>query len=193
MERDSAATRAVELASRADRAEQLADAADARIDAERERADRAEQRADAAEMRADAAEIRIDRDAATARALQDTLRAALDLPSMEDVTGGRRGVQVGDTGAVTVQPGGLIGVDEVPELMDGELAAGSPARSSPSASTRRRAGPPTSRPPPNRPPSPRPRRRRPRTSSAARPRHLSAAGAPSGTTGLSGMTRSTRS
>ncbi|MCP9951528.1 hypothetical protein [Actinomadura madurae] len=122
MERDSAATRAVELASRADRAEQLADAADARIDAERERADRAEQRADAAEMRADAAEIRIDRDAATARALQDTLRAALDLPSMEDVTGGRRGVQVGDTGAVTVQPGGLIGVDEVPELMDGELA-----------------------------------------------------------------------
>ncbi|GAA4308713.1 hypothetical protein GCM10023178_17300 [Actinomadura luteofluorescens] len=25
-------------------------------------------------------------------------------------------------GAVTVQPGGLVGVDQVPELMDGELA-----------------------------------------------------------------------
>ncbi|MEU9837814.1 hypothetical protein AB0C69_01185 [Actinomadura sp. NPDC048032] len=114
VERDAATERAADLAARAERAEQLADAADARIDGERARADRAEERADAAE-------IRIDRDAATVRALQDTLRAALDLPSMEDLDDGR-GVRVGDTGAVTVQPGGLVGVDQVPELMDGELA-----------------------------------------------------------------------
>ncbi|MEV4002347.1 hypothetical protein AB0K37_09080, partial [Actinomadura sp. NPDC049753] len=114
VERDAATERAADLAARAERAEQLADAADARIDGERARADRAEERADAAE-------IRIDRDAATVRALQDTLRAALDLPSVEDLDDGR-GVPVGDTGAVTVQPGGLVGVDQVPELMDGELA-----------------------------------------------------------------------
>ncbi|NDU76425.1 hypothetical protein GWI34_27910 [Actinomadura sp. DSM 109109] len=115
VERDAATARADEQAARAERAEQLADAADARIDGERSRADRAEERADAAE-------IRIDRDAATARALQETLRAALDLPSVEDLDDGR-GVRVGDAGAVTVQPGGLVGVDQVPELMDGELAA----------------------------------------------------------------------
>ncbi|WP_141579171.1 hypothetical protein [Actinomadura sp. WMMA1423] len=114
VERDAATARADELAARAERAEKLADTADARIDGERTRADRAEQRADAAE-------IRIDRDAATVRALQDTLRAALDLPSVEDLDDGR-GVRVGDVGAVTVQPGGLVGVDQVPELMDGELA-----------------------------------------------------------------------
>jgi chromosome segregation ATPase len=114
VERDAATARADDLAERAERAEKLADTADARIDTERARADRAEERADAAE-------IRIDRDAATVRALQDTLRAALDLPSVEDLADGR-GVQVGDVGAVTVQPGGLVGVDQVPELMDGELA-----------------------------------------------------------------------
>ncbi|MEU8117736.1 hypothetical protein AB0C21_03395 [Spirillospora sp. NPDC049024] len=114
VERDAATARADELAARVERAEKLADTADARIEAERVRADRAEERADAAE-------IRIDRDAATVRALQDTLRAALDLPSVEDLDDGR-GVQVGDVGAVTVQPGGLVGVDQVPELMDGELA-----------------------------------------------------------------------
>ncbi|MEU8302560.1 hypothetical protein AB0C84_03285 [Actinomadura sp. NPDC048955] len=114
VERNAATARAADLAARAERAEQLADAADARIDGERARADRAEERADAAE-------IRIERDAATVRALQDTLRAALDLPSMEDLDDGR-GVRIGDVGAVTVQPGGLVGVDQVPELMDGELA-----------------------------------------------------------------------
>ncbi|MGW2306536.1 coiled-coil domain-containing protein [Actinomadura luteofluorescens] len=114
VERDAATARAADLAARAERAEQLADTADARIDGERARADRAEERADAAE-------IRIERDAATVRALQDTLRAALDLPSMEDLDDGR-GVRIGDVGAVTVQPGGLVGVDQVPELMDGELA-----------------------------------------------------------------------
>ncbi|TYK50939.1 hypothetical protein [Actinomadura decatromicini] len=106
VERDSVASRAAELATRADRAEQ--------------RADSAEARADRADLRADTAEIRIDRDAATVRALQDTLRAALDLPAVEDLEDGR-GVQVGDV-AVTAKLGGLIGVDQVPEVMDGELA-----------------------------------------------------------------------
>ncbi|NEA28450.1 hypothetical protein, partial [Actinomadura bangladeshensis] len=73
------------------------------------------------EERADAAEVRIDRDAATVRALQDTLRAALDLPSMEELDDGR-GVRVGDSAAVVAKPGGLIGVDQVPDEMDGELA-----------------------------------------------------------------------
>ncbi|MFC4054247.1 hypothetical protein ACFOY4_31525 [Actinomadura syzygii] len=107
VERDSVASRAAELATRADRAE--------------ERADSAEARADRADLRTDTAEIRIDRDAATVRALQDTLRAALDLPAVEDLEDGR-GVRVGDVGAVTAKLGGLIGVDQVPEVMDGELA-----------------------------------------------------------------------
>ncbi|MFI0482615.1 hypothetical protein [Actinomadura sp. 9N215] len=110
VERDSVVARATELATRADRAE--------------ERADAAEIRAERAEQRADAAEIRIDRDATTARALQDTLRAALDLPSVEELSdGGGVGVRVGESAAVTVQPGALIGVDQVPDVMDGELAA----------------------------------------------------------------------
>ncbi|NVI85887.1 hypothetical protein [Actinomadura sp. BRA 177] len=121
VERNAATGRAEEHATRAKRAEQLADSAEDRILAAMARADRAEQRADAAEERADAAEIRIDRDAATVRALQDTLRAALDLPSVEDLDDGR-GVRVGDSAAVVAQPGGLIGVDQVPEEMDGELA-----------------------------------------------------------------------
>ncbi|TYB49002.1 hypothetical protein [Actinomadura chibensis] len=107
VERDSVASRAAELATRADRAEQ--------------RADTAEARADRADIRAETAEIRIDRDAATVRALQDTLRAALDLPAVEDLEDGR-GVRVGDVGAVTAKLGGLIGVEQVPEVMDGELA-----------------------------------------------------------------------
>lgn len=68
VERDSVASRAAELATRADRAEQLADTAESRIETERKRADRAEQRADDAE-------VRINRDAATVRALHG-------LPSM---------------------------------------------------------------------------------------------------------------
>ncbi|CND63954.1 Uncharacterised protein [Mycobacterium tuberculosis] len=121
VERNAATGRAEEQAVRAKRAEQLADSAEDRILAAMARADRAEQRADAAEARADAAEVRIDRDAATVRGLQDTLRAALDLPSMEDLDDGR-GVRVGDTAAVVAKPGGLIGVDQVPDEMDGELA-----------------------------------------------------------------------
>lgn len=113
-ERDSITARATELATRADRAEQLADGAEARIDTERARADRAEQRAEDAE-------VRINRDAATVRALQDTLRSALDLPAVEDL-GGRRGIAV-DSGTVTARPGGMIGIDKMPDLVDGELAA----------------------------------------------------------------------
>ncbi|MFG2249728.1 hypothetical protein [Spirillospora sp. NPDC048823] len=115
IERDTAKTRAVEQAGRADRAEQLADTADARIEIERARADRAE-------ARADDAEIRITRDAATVRALQDTIRSALDLPAVEELGDGR-GIAVGESGAVTAKPGGLIALGGVPELMDGELAA----------------------------------------------------------------------
>jgi chromosome segregation ATPase len=108
VERDSVTVRTAELATRVDRAE--------------ERADAAEIRAERAEQRADAAEVRIDRDATTVRALQDTLRAALDLPSVEELPDGT-GVRVGDSGAVIAKPDALIGVDQVPEVMDGELAA----------------------------------------------------------------------
>lgn len=115
IERDTAKARAEEHAARADRAEKLADAADARIDTERARADRAIERADDAE-------VRINRDAATVRALQDTIRSALDLPAVEDLDDGR-GVPVGEAGEVTAKPGGMIAIGRVPELMDGELAA----------------------------------------------------------------------
>ncbi|MFA1549236.1 hypothetical protein [Actinomadura chokoriensis] len=121
VERNAAAGRAEDQAVRAKRAEQLADSAEDRILAAMTRADRAEQRADAAEERADAAEVRIDRDAATVRALQETLRAALDLPAVEELDDGQ-GVRVGESAAVTARLGGLIGVDQVPDVMDGELA-----------------------------------------------------------------------
>ncbi|TDC81157.1 hypothetical protein [Actinomadura sp. 7K507] len=122
VERDSVAERAAEMATRADRAEQRAEAADSRIDTERERADLAVQRADVAVQRADAAEDRINRDAATVRALQDTLRSALDLPSVEDLDGGK-GVPVGDSGTVAARPDGSIVVEKLPDVLDGELAA----------------------------------------------------------------------
>ncbi|WP_435818094.1 hypothetical protein, partial [Actinomadura geliboluensis] len=121
VERNAATGRAEEQATRAKRAEQLADSAEERILSAMARADRAEQRADAAEERADAAEVRIDRDAATVRALQDTLRAALDLPAVEELDDGH-GVRVGESAAVVARPGGLVGVDQVPDVMDGELA-----------------------------------------------------------------------
>ncbi|WP_433228823.1 hypothetical protein [Actinomadura formosensis] len=116
VERNAAAARAEEYIERAKRAEQLADSAEDRILAAMTRADRAEQRADDAE-------VRINRDAATVRALQDTIRSALDLPSVEDLGEGRRGIRVGETGSVITQPGGLIGVEQMPDFMDGELAA----------------------------------------------------------------------
>ncbi|GAA4057184.1 hypothetical protein [Actinomadura miaoliensis] len=118
IELDAATARADEQAARADRAEQLADDAIARADDALARADRAEQRVDAAVDRA-------DRDAAALRALQDTLRSALDLPSVEDL-GDDRGVRVGgpgESGAVLALPGGLIGLDDVPDVLDGETAA----------------------------------------------------------------------
>ncbi|TDB97460.1 hypothetical protein [Actinomadura sp. 7K534] len=114
VERDSVAARAAELATRADRAEQVADTAEARIETERKRADRAEERADDAE-------VRINRDAATVRALQDTIRSALDLPAVEELADGH-GIKVG-AGTVAARSGGMISVDQVPELLDGELAA----------------------------------------------------------------------
>ncbi|WP_285493494.1 hypothetical protein [Actinomadura sp. NBRC 104425] len=118
VELDAAAARAAEQAARADRAEQLADDAIARLDDAQARADRAEQRVDAAVDRA-------DRDAAALRALQDTLRSALDLPSVEDL-GDDQGVRFGgpgEAGAVLALPGGLIGLDGVPDVLDGETAA----------------------------------------------------------------------
>lgn len=116
VERNAAAARAEEYIERAKRAERLADSAEDRILAAMTRADRAEQRADDAE-------IRINRDAATVRSLQDTIRSALDLPSVEDLGGGHRGVRAGETGSVVTRPGGLIGVEQMPGFMDGELAA----------------------------------------------------------------------
>ena len=115
VERDSVTERAAELATRTDRAEQRAEAADARIDTERERAD-------VAVRRADDAEERINRDAATVRALQDTLRSALDLPSVEDLDEDR-GVPVGESGTVKAGSGGAIVVEGLPDVLDGELAA----------------------------------------------------------------------
>ncbi|QXJ20211.1 hypothetical protein AGRA3207_000884 [Actinomadura graeca] len=115
IERDAATARAEEQAARADRAERLADETAAR-------AAEAEARAERAERRADATGARADRDAAAAHALQDTLRSALDLPSVEDVGDGH-GVPVGESGAVMARPGGLIGIERVPDVLDGETAA----------------------------------------------------------------------
>ncbi|HEU5031261.1 MAG TPA: hypothetical protein VFV01_40545 [Spirillospora sp.] len=114
-ERESATARADEQAARADRAEKLADETAARAEGADARIERAEQRAEIAAERA-------DRDAATVRSLQDTLRAALDLPAVEEI-GEDQGVRVGETGAIIAKPGGLIGVEQVPDVLDSELAA----------------------------------------------------------------------
>lgn len=114
-ERESATARADEQAARADRAEKLADETAARAEGADARIERAEQRAEIAAERA-------DRDAATVRSLQDTLRAALDLPAVEELGEGQ-GVKVGDAGAIIARPGGLIGVEQVPDVLDSELAA----------------------------------------------------------------------
>ncbi|WP_433148679.1 hypothetical protein ACQPZ8_09260 [Actinomadura nitritigenes] len=114
-ERESATARADEQAARADRAERLADETAARAEGADARIERAERRAEIAAERA-------DRDAATVRSLQGTLRAALDLPAVEELGEGQ-GVKVGEAGAVIARPGGLIGVEQVPDVLDSELAA----------------------------------------------------------------------